>query len=115
MAQVKAADAAFSSNMRGAFERLDNETYLSALRWTSRSLADLNAKLRGESGCRQTDPSCALEYTDYIPRQAWGRAAHGALPHRAPSASCTADPAHHVWHRRGRLAARRAGRERGAV
>ena len=26
-------------------------------------------------------------------------AAHGALPHRAPSTRCTADPVHRVWHR----------------
>ena len=28
------------------------------------------------------------------------RAAHGARPHRAPSPRCTAEPMHHVWHRR---------------
>ena len=28
-----------------------------------------------------------------------GRAAHGALPHRAPSTRCTADRVHRVWHR----------------
>ena len=27
------------------------------------------------------------------------RAAHGALPHRAPSTRCTADLVHRVWHR----------------
>ena len=27
------------------------------------------------------------------------RAARGALPHRAPSPRCAADPVHHVWHR----------------
>ena len=27
------------------------------------------------------------------------RAAHGALPHRAPSPRCTADRVHRVWHR----------------
>ena len=27
------------------------------------------------------------------------RATDGALPHRAPSARCTAESAHHVWHR----------------
>ena len=27
-------------------------------------------------------------------------ATHGALPHRAPSPRCTADPVHRVWHRR---------------
>ena len=30
-------------------------------------------------------------------RQVFDRAAHGALPHRAPSTRCTADRVHRVW------------------
>ena len=51
----------------------------------------------------QREPAVAADvsahFNDAALEMCAGRAAHGALPHRAPPTRCTADLVHHVWYR----------------
>ena len=57
-------------------------------------------KRRSEEEEEEEEESVVLEEQGDARR----RAAHGALPHRAPSPRRTPNPVHHVWHRRGAAA-----------
>ena len=76
------------------------DTYTHALTLLPASVATLPS-------CSPTAP-CGFE-------EAASRAAHGALPHRAPfTTRCTADLVHHVWHRRPPTLASRGGATAGS-